>query len=150
MTRHLPLSLSLAMVALAATACDQVANPVAPTPSLAGSAVPVDTTGPDTAQRNGQGNTPAQLTRAGWACMDVPGHGVHCLDPHWTQFGVHIQVKVFDTTDLTSTDATFLGTESLIWNEQYAGQPCLPGHGEYFLIPDGPAAGYYACHHFDF
>jgi hypothetical protein len=99
------------------------------------------------AQRSGDGNTPSQLTQAGWNCLNVPGHGVHCEDPHANVgSSVHIQVKVFDTNDPGSDSATFLGTESLVRADHYRGQPCLPGHGEYFLLP----FGYYACHHFDF
>lgn len=72
---------------------------------------------------------------------------MHCEDPH-AEIGssVHIQVKVFDTSDVGSDSAPFLGTESLVRADHYKGQPCLPGHGEYFLLP----FGYYACHHFDF
>ena len=102
----------------------------------------------DTQSRGaGIGNTPAQLTKAGWQCQDVPGHGVHCMDPH-ASIGksVHIQVKVFDTDDTSSDSAPFLGTESLIRADHYKRQPCLPGHDQYFLLP----FGYYACHHFDF
>ena len=99
------------------------------------------------AQRAGTGNTPAHLTKAGWQCLDVPEHGVHCMDPHASiGASVHIQVKVFDTDDPSSDSARFLGTESLIRTDHYKGQPCLPGHGAYFLLP----FGYYACHHFDF
>jgi hypothetical protein len=95
----------------------------------------------------GEGNTPAQLAGAGWQCQDVPGHGVHCLDPQATiGDSVHIQVKVFDTTDPAAASAPFLGMESLVRADHYKGQPCLPGHGEYFLLP----FGYRACHHFDF
>ena len=117
-------------------------NPLAP--STVGAA---GATGSSASQRVGQGNTPSHLTQAGWHCVNVPGHGVHCEDPH-ADIGssVHIQVKVFDTSDVASTSATFLGTESLVRADHYRGQPCLPGHGDYFLLP----FGYYACHHFDF
>lgn len=99
------------------------------------------------AQRVGDGSTPFRLTQAGWHCLNVPGHGVHCEDPHAAiGSSVHIQVKVFDTADPLSDSARFLGTESLVRADHYKGQPCLPGHGDYFLLP----FGYYACHHFDF
>jgi len=98
-------------------------------------------------QGEGPGNTPAQLTRAGWNCQDVPGHGVHCTRPsHEFGSSVSIPVKVYDTSDPGDDDAPFLGTESLIRADRYHGQPCLPGHGSYSLLP----FGYYACHHFDF
>ena len=127
-------------VSVLAAACSQ--TPVAP--SALGTAA---ATGGSVSQRAGDGNTPSRLTQAGWHCVNVPGHGVHCEDPH-AEIGssVHIQVKVFDTSDVGSDSATFLGTESLVRADHYRGQPCVPGHGEYFLLP----FGYYACHHFDF
>lgn len=116
-------------------------------PPASPSPLPGATAGaPATADQQGFGNTPYRLAEAGWVCVDVPMHGVHCQDPHVAQGGVHVQVKVFDTSDVQSKDAKFLGTESLIRADHYQGQPCLPGHGEYFLLP----FGYYACHHFDF
>ena len=126
-------------VAVLAAACS---SPMPAAPSALAGAGAIDLS-----QRSGDGNTPSRLTQAGWHCVNVPGHGVHCEDPH-AEIGssVHIQVKVFDTSDVASTSATFLGTESLMRADHYQGQPCLPGHGEYFLLP----FGYYACHHFDF
>jgi hypothetical protein len=145
MTQHRVATTSTAIVvscavAVLAAACSQA--PLAP--SALGAAA---TSGPSLFQRAGDGNTPSRLTQAGWHCVNVPGHGVHCEDPH-AEIGssVHIQVKVFDTSDVGSDSAAFLGTESLMRADHYHGQPCLPGHGEYFLLP----FGYYACHHFDF
>jgi hypothetical protein len=130
---------ALAGAAVVAAACS--GSPVAP------SAVAADVPAAGLAQRAGDGNTPSRLTRAGWHCLNVPGHGVHCEDPHAAiGSSVHIQVKVFDTDDPASDTAAFLGTESLVRADHYKGQPCLPGHGQYFLLP----FGYYACHHFDF
>ena len=127
-------------VAVLAAACSQ--TPVAPSALVA-----AGTTGAGVSQRAGDGNTPSHLTQAGWHCVNVPGHGVHCEDPHAAiGSSVHIQVKVFDTSDVGSDSATFLGTESLMRADHYRGQPCLPGHGDYFLLP----FGYYACHHYDF
>ena len=129
--------------AASAVACSR--SPIAPSTVVAGVVGGAATTGG--AQHTGDGNTPFRLTQAGWQCLNVPGHGVHCLDPHG-EIGssVHIQVKVFDTADPSSDSATFQGTESLVRADHYRGQPCLPGHGEYLLLP----FGYYACHHFDF
>jgi hypothetical protein len=116
-------------------------SPVAPS-APTGSAI-----GSSESRGAGAGNTPAQLTAAGWQCQDVPDHGVHCLDPH-AAIGesVHMQVKVFETSDPSSATAPFLGMEGLIRADHYKGQPCLPGHGAYLLLP----FGYYACHHFNF
>jgi hypothetical protein len=132
--------LSAAGLAVLAVACsDMPAGPSAPAPNGAPAA--------GLSQRAGDGNTPYRLAQAGWHCLNVPGHGVHCEDPH-AEIGsnVHIQVKVFDTSEVGSDSAAFLGTESLVRADHYHGQPCLPGHGTYFLLP----FGYYACHHFDF
>ena len=127
-------------IATLAAACSQ--SPSAP--SAVGTTVTADG---GASQPAGTGNTPSRLTQAGWHCVNVPGHGVHCEDPHAAiGSSVHIQVKVFDTPDVGSDSAAFLGTESLMRADHYRGQPCLPGHGEYFLLP----FGYYACHHFDF
>jgi hypothetical protein len=136
---------ALASMALSGAACSPSSDAAPTAPPAAAANV-----APALSQGNGVGNSPYQLTKAGWRCLNVPFHGIHCEDPHWDHNGVHVQVKVFDTADPTSRDAKFLGTESLIRSDRYAGQPCLPGHGEYFLIPAGPRAGYYACHHFDF
>ena len=143
MTEHrattIVVTIVLACAAAAlATACSKM--PVAPSALQAAEAG-------DLFQRAGDGNTPSRLAQAGWHCVNVPGHGVHCEDPHG-EIGssVHIQVKVFDTADVNSDSAAFLGAESLVRADHYRGQPCLPGHGEYVLLP----FGYYACHHFDF
>lgn len=139
--RRMLIVFAAAASAAALAACSD--SPAAPSPQPSATAGGV----PDTAVRSGDGNTPARLTHAGWFCENVPGHGVHCMDPHAVVgSSVHIQVKVFDTSDPSSSTASFLGTESLMRADRYRGQPCLPGHGEYFLLP----FGYYACHHFDF
>jgi hypothetical protein len=132
-------------VALGMAACSS--SPTAPSSQISSAQPGVVSAVPDVVLRNGDGNTPFRLTEAGWNCLNVPGHGVHCEDPHAEiGSGVHIQVKVFDTADPSSDSAAFLGTESLVRADHYKGQPCLPGHGTYFLLP----FGYYACHHFDF
>jgi hypothetical protein len=92
-------------IALSFVGCS--GTPTIPGPVSAGSA-----TGPS--QRatagNANGNTPFQLSHIGWSCLNVPGHGVHCLDPHFDHeraSNTHYQVKVFDTADPSSDDATF-------------------------------------------
>lgn len=123
---------------LVLSACSR--SPLAPS-------APASVSGDAQSRGAGAGNTPAQLGEAGWQCQNVPDHGVHCLDPHASiGASVHMQVKVFETDNPSSHSAPFLGTESLMRADHYKGQPCLPGHGEYFLLP----FGYYACHHFDF
>jgi hypothetical protein len=54
-------------------------------------------------------------------------------------------VLVYDTSDPGDAAAPFLGTEFMIRADKYQGQPCLPGHGDYSLLP----FGYYACHRYE-
>lgn len=116
------------------------AMPSSPTP------IPAETASTVGSRGNGPGNSPAQLSRAGWTCLDVPGHGVHCF-PSVRPIGnsVAIPVLVYDTSDPGDSAAPFLGTEIMIRADKYQGQPCLPGHGDYSLLP----FGYYACHHYE-
>lgn len=100
-----------------------------------------------------KGNTPAQLTQAGWTCMNVPGLGVHCIGPGAFKSLSTVPVKVFDTADPGASDAPFLGTELLINDDIFNGQPCPQSeHGEYDFLPaaaTGFPADYWACHHYD-
>jgi hypothetical protein len=83
------------------------------------------------------GNNPAQRTKAGWLCIVAGPHDwVHCFPPGAFSSNPSVTVQVFDTDDVTSTDATFLGTEILLRADLYAGQPCAQdGGGEYGLLP---------------
>ncbi|MGD2157116.1 MAG: hypothetical protein PVG32_09605 [Anaerolineales bacterium] len=98
-----------------------------------------------------KGNSPAQLTRAGWFCEDVSPLGVHCFSPGAFKSSPSIQVKFFNTTDPTSTDAEFLGTELLLRADLYRGQPCpQEGESEWHLLPADETpfpVDYRACHH---
>lgn len=89
-----------------------------------------------------QGLTSDQLIAAGYDCFPAgPNDWIHCLLGR--KFGKRvIPVKVF------SIDGSeFLGTEQLLRDDTYAGQPC-PQDGlaqwDALAVP-----GYYACHHFD-
>ena len=100
-----------------------------------------------------KGNSPAQLTRAGWLCVNAgPDNLVHCFPPGAFSSSASISVSVFDTTDPAATSAEFLGTEILIRADLYAGQPCPQNGGEYELLPSavtGLPADYRACHHYE-
>lgn len=99
-----------------------------------------------------RGNSPAKLARAGWLCVNAgPNALVHCFPPGAFQSTASVSVKVFDTTDVESDDAHFLGTELLIRADLYEGQPCAQNGGEYELLPasvTGLPADYRACHHY--
>jgi hypothetical protein len=97
-------------------------------------------------------NNPAQRTSAGWLCINAgPNDWVHCFTPGAFSSSPSVQVQVFETTDLSSTEATFHGTEILIRDDLYAGQPCVKEGGEaYEFLPSsetGLPFDYRACHH---
>jgi hypothetical protein len=85
------------------------------------------------------GHTASQLEDAGWACEVAGPHDwVHCSKDKSVNPNT-IPVKVF-----SNDGSDFLGTELLIRDDLYNGQPCpQEGGGEYFLLP----FGYRACHH---
>ena len=89
-----------------------------------------------------RGLTADQLVAAGYLCFEAgPNDWIHCLLERKLGKRV-IPVKVF------SIDGSeFLGTEQLLREDTYAGQPC-PQDGlaqwDALAVP-----GYYACHHFD-
>jgi hypothetical protein len=93
-----------------------------------------------------QGNNPAHLSSKGWNCFNVPGQGLHCQPPGAGNSSAAIPLKVYDTEDPEAEEASFLGTEILIREDLYAGQPCpQEGTASYTRLP----FGYYYCHHYD-
>jgi hypothetical protein len=97
------------------------------------------------------GLSPAQLNDHGWTCFNVPGLGVHCAPPGQTfpPTQSHVQLLYFfNTTDVTSDVPDFTGTESLIRDDFFHGQPCpTEPSGEYGFLGDlGGGAEYWGCH----
>ena len=124
------------------------------------------------AHAQGQGQSPAQLQRAGWDCLNpapfFPGNpNVHCFPPGQLAAvvagtAVSAMLKAFATPDPNADEAPFLGTEHMIRADHFHNQPCPtdppggpPGETsspplyEYSYL--GPRFGwdYYICHHFD-
>lgn len=91
---------------------------------------------------NAGGLTTEQLVRAGYDCFPAgPNDWMHCLLGR--KFGQRvIPVKVF-----SAEGDEFLGTEQLLRDDIYSGQPC-PQDGLDQWDPLA-APGYYACHHFE-
>jgi hypothetical protein len=90
------------------------------------------------------GHTADQLDRAGYTCFnDGPSNFKHC----WIQSKIGnpvIPVKVFSEDGMT-----FLGTEQLLRDDIYAGQPCPQDEIDLWdFIDFGGGLGYFACHHF--
>jgi hypothetical protein len=104
------------------------------------------------AQDQGGGLTPSQLTAAGWTCFFVPGLGVHCAPPNkWASGDRSIQLLYFfNLTDPASNDAGQLtGTETLLRSDTYNGQPCpTEGQATYTDLA-GLGLDYFACHRID-
>jgi hypothetical protein len=91
---------------------------------------------------HGSGLRADQLVSAGYDCFPAGPHGwVHCL------LGRKLGQRVIPVKVFSVDGSDFLGTEQLLREDVYAGQPCpQDGLGQW----DSQAVpGYYACHHFD-
>ena len=119
-----------------------------------------------------QGVSPAQLTRAGWSCVNPAGAfpanpNVHCFPPGQLEgviagTAATALLLTFATPDVTATEAALLGAERMIRADLFHGQPCPtdppggppgatdtpPLYGWSYL---GPRFGwdYYICHTLD-
>jgi hypothetical protein len=97
------------------------------------------------------GLSPAQLADAGWTCFNVPNLGVHCAPPgKWppTDPNVHLSY-FFNTTDPQSEDPGFTGTESLMRDDLFNGQPCPTEPSGLWTFLGSLGLGgpdYWACH----
>jgi hypothetical protein len=98
-----------------------------------------------------QGRSPAQLTNAGWLCLSFESLGVHCMPPGAFSSSESVSALVFDTSDPTSADASFVGTALFIRADLYHGQPCLQ-EGLHLYRPydftGDDVPDYYGCRHY--
>jgi hypothetical protein len=90
------------------------------------------------------GNTAEKMERAGYACFnDGPSNWTHC----WREEKIGnpvIPIKVF-----SEEGSEFLGTELLLRDDKYAGQPCpRDGLDLWDHLDFGGGLGYFACHHY--
>lgn len=90
------------------------------------------------------GHGAGQLERAGWFCYNTGPHNwVHCLHLDKAVEGKpSVPVKVFSTNG-----EEFLGSELLLHQDVYAGQPCPQDDLDLWGI-SADAPDYLACHHF--
>jgi len=99
------------------------------------------------AASSGGGHTADQLVNAGWECVTPPGDNVHCTQS-LAALGRDDQVsfRVFHRET-----GAFLGTELLVHEDAFKGQPCPtdPPSRQYTYL--GPILGlpYFACHRYD-
>ena len=99
--------------------------------------------------------SPAKLVKAGWDCLFVLG-AVHCAHPGGLARVLDGTARtmtflVFQTTNPTAENAPFLGTEIIIRNDLFNGQPCPtdPPSGEYTYLLPLLGLNYWACHSYD-
>ena len=95
------------------------------------------------------GLSAGQLNSHGWTCFDVPSLGVHCSPPGqpWPPTKPHQQLKYFfHTTDPTSRVPDFTGTESLLRDDHFHGQPCPTEGGVYTDLTFLGLPNYWGCH----
>jgi len=99
--------------------------------------------------------SPNQLGEAGWNCLFVLG-AVHCAPPGGLARVVDgsaetMTFSVFATSDSTDEDAEFLGTELIVRNDLFNGQPCPtdPPSGQYTHLLPLIGLDYWACHRYD-
>jgi len=102
-----------------------------------------------------QGVNPKQLGKAGWDCLFVLG-AVHCAPPGGLARVVDgsaetMTFRVFATTDPADDGADFLGTELIVRNDLFNGQPCPtdPPSGQYTHLLPLIGLNYWACHRYD-
>ncbi len=87
------------------------------------------------------GHKANQMDNAGFDCFNAgPSNWIHCL--HLRKFGSPVvPVKVF-----SEDGEHYLGTELLLREDIYSGQPCP--QDDLNLWDHDAVPGYYACHHF--
>ena len=94
------------------------------------------------------GLSPKQLNDQGWHCFDHPTLGVHCAAPgqEWPPTGPTTQLLYFfNTHDVTSDVPDYTGTETLLRDDLYHGQPCPTQPGGYANLAS-LGLNYWGCH----
>lgn len=100
----------------------------------------------------GRGVEPDKLERAGWSCFPAQGV-VHCVPDGDAVFSGDANTSIVLAFAPTGNQTDFLGTELLIHQDLYNGQPCpqdevTGGDGSYIDL-SGMGLPYFVCHHFD-
>jgi hypothetical protein len=102
-------------------------------------------------------NSPVQLAQAGWSCPVLLG-AVHCLPPGTglkSPESPSLTALVFEGTDPSDADASFLGTEHVLHADVFekGGRPPCPQDPPTFEYRDLRTTAlvipYYACHRYD-
>ena len=102
-------------------------------------------------------NSPVQLAEAGWSCPVLLG-AVHCLPPGTglkSPESPSLTALVFEGTDPSDADASFLGTEHVLRADVFekGGRPPCPQDPPTYEYRDLRTTDlgipYYACHRYD-
>lgn len=104
------------------------------------------------ARADAQAVSTDKLERAGWTCLDQgPELPTPCLPDAGSVESGEAAASIIMTF---GPDGEFLGTEHLIHEDLYNGQPCpqdnvTGGDGSYIYLEPVVGLEYYVCHHFD-
>lgn len=99
------------------------------------------------------GPDPDRLAQAGWFCFGHTTAAIHCLPDGDAVFTGEAKSSTILTWGTATGD--FWGTELLIHEDLYNGQPCPQDRvngepGAYIHLSDlGLGLPYYVCHHFE-
>lgn len=93
---------------------------------------------------------PAQLTSAGWDCPVVLG-AIHCAPPGGLARVLSGEAETMAFLVFQTSDGEFLGTELIVRDDLFSGQPCPtdPPSGEYTHLLPLLGLDYWACHRYD-
>ncbi len=98
---------------------------------------------------NGGGVSPEKLQKAGWTCITPDPHpdprGIHCIKDLGAVLAGERATSIVMVFDPETGE--FWGTELLIHQDLYNGQPCPQGDGSYVDL-SGLGLPYFVCHHF--
>ena len=99
-----------------------------------------------------EGSSPGQHEDAGWTCIvPLPGDNIHCAPPGGLDRVVsgEAETMVFKVFDVN--DETFIGTELIVREDIFKGQPCPtdPPSRQYTDLEPLLGLPYFACHRYD-
>lgn len=104
------------------------------------------------ATASAEGHSPGQLEDAGWTCIvPLPGDNIHCAPPGGLDRVVSGEAETMTFKVFDASDETFVGTEHIIREDLFHGQPCPtdPPSRQYTDLEPLLGLPYFACHRYD-
>lgn len=101
---------------------------------------------------SGGGPTSSQLANADWTCfVPVTGDNLHCAPPGGLGRVLSGEAETMTFLVFREPDGLFLGTELIVRDDVFAGQPCPtdPPSREYTDLKPILELDYWACHRYD-